>query len=811
MAQKTRAQLDALIAANLPNNVSKLITPAKHREVEEDLTDSNVNILDDVIVTSAGAGSAGKLVALGAAGKLDSSTIPAGGGGTWGSITGTLSDQTDLQTALSAKDPLNQTPRVVGDGDSTTITVADLIIDYQRTDSADLAFPNPAGIPAGKSLIVANNSAGLFNLASATTDSFWNGGPFEVNSIEVDTGQTVSLRVVNSKWRVVSKFRPVAVWGDIVGNINDQSDLISLLNDKADLDSPVFSTQIETPKIVFTGNVIEVFGAGSPEGVVTADIGSLFHRTDGGPTSSIYFKGTGTGNTGWVAVGAGGGGIGGSTGGTTNAVLVADGTGGATLKASPVIADVSGNVSGVANFNSSGVRTSAGAAVNTAVSVSGAAVNIDFTKPTTTQALAGNTTLTFTGSPIAGQFTNYEPSADGTDRTVTLPANVFEPGSTTQLANFVVPANSRLPITFLHHGSSVYTILGNLPLSTGTGLFVRQTNGVLITPNLGTPSAVNLGNGTNLPGSALTGAATASGLTMATARLLGRNTASAGAIEEISLGTNLSFSGTTLNATGGGSGEWLSEATSEIAVTGATTATISRWHRCTGTSADYALTLPAASGNANRFIGIIMGSASALTRLVTIDGNGSETIDGALTRVMWANEVAVLKCDGSNWNKVSGKSIPMIASLNLSSQQANVVTATFTKVVYNQTFSDSTSALATPMADPTTNNRINIIRAGRYLVAALVTFENLGAISPRCLGQTIINGAPGSGTQVGGAEGYGPLGGYPGISVPAPSTTLAAGDFVQTYCYQNSGFNQNLQGISGQAINFLSVSEVILW
>lgn len=30
-----------------------------------------------------------------------------GGGGAWGSITGTLSDQTDLQTALNAKQPLD--------------------------------------------------------------------------------------------------------------------------------------------------------------------------------------------------------------------------------------------------------------------------------------------------------------------------------------------------------------------------------------------------------------------------------------------------------------------------------------------------------------------------------------------------------------------------------------------------------------------------------------------------------------------------------------------------------------------------------
>jgi hypothetical protein len=41
-------------------------------------------------------------------------------------------------------------------------------------------------------------------------------------------------------------------------------------------------------------------GAGSPEGVVTAPIGAVYHRTDGGLMSSFYVKESGTGNTGWV-------------------------------------------------------------------------------------------------------------------------------------------------------------------------------------------------------------------------------------------------------------------------------------------------------------------------------------------------------------------------------------------------------------------------------------------------------------------------------------------------------------------------------
>ena len=42
-------------------------------------------------------------------------------------------------------------------------------------------------------------------------------------------------------------------------------------------------------------------GAGSPEGVVTAVVGSLYTRTDGGAGTTLYVKETGTGNTGWVA------------------------------------------------------------------------------------------------------------------------------------------------------------------------------------------------------------------------------------------------------------------------------------------------------------------------------------------------------------------------------------------------------------------------------------------------------------------------------------------------------------------------------
>jgi hypothetical protein len=42
-------------------------------------------------------------------------------------------------------------------------------------------------------------------------------------------------------------------------------------------------------------------GSGSPEGVLTAPIGSLYTRTDGGASTTLYIKESGTGNTGWIA------------------------------------------------------------------------------------------------------------------------------------------------------------------------------------------------------------------------------------------------------------------------------------------------------------------------------------------------------------------------------------------------------------------------------------------------------------------------------------------------------------------------------
>lgn len=61
-----------------------------------------------------------------------------------------------------------------------------------------------------------------------------------------------------------------------------------------------FLQPVSAPRLT-VGGVTVVSGVGSPEGVVSAPIGSIYTRTDGGAGTTLYIKETGTTVTGWVA------------------------------------------------------------------------------------------------------------------------------------------------------------------------------------------------------------------------------------------------------------------------------------------------------------------------------------------------------------------------------------------------------------------------------------------------------------------------------------------------------------------------------
>ena len=161
---------------------------------------------------------------------------------------------------------------------------------------------------------------------------------------------------------------------------------------------------------------------------------------------------------------------------------------------------------------------------------------------------------------------------------------------------------------------------------------------------------------------------------------------------------------------------------SPVSITGTASLTSSAFgkiHQCSGTTSNYAVTLPAVSGNTGKIIAFQM--STSLTKLVTITGSGAETIDGSNTRIMWAGETAILYCDGSSWTKIAGKTIPMLGHLTTNANQT-ISASTDTKRSLNATTGIDNGA---PGMSDTTNSKIVIQRAGKYELSASWRIQNM--------------------------------------------------------------------------------------
>lgn len=233
--------------------------------------------------------------------------------------------------------------------------------------------------------------------------------------------------------------------------------------------------------------------------------------------------------------------------------------------------------------------------------------------------------------------------------------------------------------------------------------------------------------------------------------------------------------------------------TSEVSITGATTLTpaaFGKMHVCTETTADYTVGLPAAAGNAGKLLGIRI--ANACTKLVTLDGNASELIDGAASRVMWAGESALLLCDGVGWTKVAGKSIPMVCRMSCPSGQS-LPTSAYTSIPL-----PTTDINIGGMADAA-NNRIVARRAGLYNVFAQVSFQ--GAIaSTNLAAQILANG----GNVIAGS---GPAAIYGVVVAPKYTISCAASQLLTLRGYHEFGSTLT----TGLWNTVLSLEEIVSW
>jgi len=235
--------------------------------------------------------------------------------------------------------------------------------------------------------------------------------------------------------------------------------------------------------------------------------------------------------------------------------------------------------------------------------------------------------------------------------------------------------------------------------------------------------------------------------------------------------------------------------TSVTGAVGLTSTAFGVLHQCTGTSADYTITLPAVSGNAGKIIGFQM--STALTKLVTIDGNGSETIDGSLTRIMWAGETATLYCDGTAWTKIAGKTIPMIGSLTVNATQS-VATATDTKKTLGATQSVDNGV---PSMSDTANSKITAKRPGKYTLFGSTRISNI-SVAANMETRVYYNGS-----ELTIASRVNSSGDWPACAVSI-GYTLAVGDYIELYAKQYTGVNQTYGNV---AENILTVTELPQW
>lgn len=249
--------------------------------------------------------------------------------------------------------------------------------------------------------------------------------------------------------------------------------------------SPSFTTQITSPKVVWTGAVQDLSGSGSPESVITAAIGSVYRRTDGGAATSLYVKESGAGNTGWVAYGSPAGS--GAPATSTYITQTADGT----LSAEQALSSLSTGIMRVAT--TTGVVTSLTDSAGILANISdetGSGVLVGATSPTLVTPVLGVATATSLNKVniTAPATSSTLTVADGKTLTVsnTLTFTGTDASSVALGAGgTVIYASNNLGALASTSSAQLAGVISN---ETGSGVLVFGTSPTITTPTIATPT-----------------------------------------------------------------------------------------------------------------------------------------------------------------------------------------------------------------------------------------------------------------------------------------------------------------------------------
>lgn len=204
-----------------------------------------------------------------------------GGGGTWGSITGILSDQTDLQNALNAKyNASNPAGYISGISGSDVVTA----LGYVPYDDS-----NPDGFISGITGGMVTSALG-YTPYNATNPSGYISG-ITSGMVTTALGYT-PYNDTNPAGYITSAS---LVWGSITGTLASQTDLQAALDLKAPKNNPTFTNGVISDFITLGGATpvsTTYVNVGVTGTIVSGSVGMkvAFNRTDAGGGTITGFR-----------------------------------------------------------------------------------------------------------------------------------------------------------------------------------------------------------------------------------------------------------------------------------------------------------------------------------------------------------------------------------------------------------------------------------------------------------------------------------------------------------------------------------------